>query len=399
MKLRVLCWNVLADCYSKKLPLGTSLGITAAIENYKRPFFLEWDYRSNLIRNTLVESKSDILCLQEVDHFEEFFAQTLADAGFKAVYSQRPRRNDGCAICFKSNSFELIYKEVVDLDQIAEKVILSSRSKYSKQNIALIVILKDRASQKEILVSTCHIHWNPNLPEVKSAQARFILDRIAAVLSKSADLQGSAYPIILCGDFNSIPTDDIYGLIISPNPGSVGFINHQYMYPSHGRVEGVGHRYLTGPGTKFLCDASLGKLCKWMRVLGINVALDSWEYNKKSCKINQFFERARKERRVILTTSKTLRERSACPQSHLVYSNDMELSLAEIFYEYNLTLSRDSFLTVCGKCGGAIEEANIFDHRIMGKIMPIDRPVFACVECAQVNAYLYKLFSTYRAYH
>jgi uncharacterized protein with PIN domain len=126
-----------------------------------------------------------------------------------------------------------------------------------------------------------------------------------------------------------------------------------------------------------------------MRVLGVDVAMGSWDTDPLTDReraISAFFSRARSEARVILTTSRMISERSACPQSRLVStkSGNFEQVLVEIFSEFGLSLDRDRFLTVCGKCGGPIEEvSDCRDKRLMGRILPVDRPVFVCVSCAQ----------------
>jgi len=78
-----------------------------------------------------------------------------------------------------------------------------------------------------------------------------------------------------------------------------------------------------------------------MRVLGINIVMDSWnkcdgEQNQytssmKSSSINAFFQRARDEQRVILTSSKSLRERAACPPSYFISPSNLEQALISDF--------------------------------------------------------------------
>lgn len=61
----------------------------------------------------------------------------------------------------------------------------------------------------------------------------------------------------------------------------------------------------------------------------------------------------------------------------------------DIYREFGLELKKERFLTVCGKCGGEIEEAALEDPRIEGKMLPTDRQVFVCAKCAQVHASLF----------
>jgi uncharacterized protein with PIN domain len=162
-----------------------------------------------------------------------------------------------------------------------------------------------------------------------------------------------------------------------------------------------------GPSTKFLCDSNLSRLCRWMRVLGIDTALvpqvqppsaDEVRNNCNNGRITKqnkqqllkannerIFNQAREEQRVIVTTSTSMRERALCPPSCLVSTNTEE-ALIEICKEYGLNLTQERFLTVCGKCGGEIEACSHSDTRITSNkevIPPVDHDVLICKNCAQ----------------
>lgn len=243
-------------------------------------------------------------------------------------------------------------------------------------------------------------------------------------------------PIIIAGDFNSLPNSSVYSYLTHPH--GLPWTTQEKLF----RPEEV-----YGSGTRFLCDHSLSRLCRWMRILGIDTAIQSTDgsknyvdtlksthskaskeeahvntnTNQKAMKLRKhksslvfeaFFEKAKQEKRIVLTTSKQMVERANCPPCLLVPSSqlgNLEVVLAEVVRKFSLTLDPDKFLTVCGKCGGEIE---IFDMRemqeristgnvledetlaamatklldITGKVqngLPTDRPLFACVECKQ----------------
>jgi hypothetical protein len=119
---------------------------------------------------------------------------------------------------------------------------------------------------------------------------------------------------------------------------------------------------------------------------------------------------------VILTTSKGMRARAACPESMLVQGNGqaLEESLVELFERYRLPLDRDKFLTLCGKCGGGIVSCEGSEYRQIvcgglgggagagsegegeawrwrwgeeGEVpwVPEDRQIFMCKDCYQVG--------------
>jgi hypothetical protein len=77
-------------------------------------------------------------------------------------------------------------------------------------------------------------------------------------------------------------------------------------------------------------------------------------------------------------------ERSLCPQGVYVKTTDLQHALVDIVRDFKLTLIKEKFLTVCGKCGGPIEllldrnDPCLLDYRI-----PQDIPVYKCNACKQ----------------
>ncbi|CAE7502857.1 unnamed protein product, partial [Symbiodinium microadriaticum] len=116
---------------------------------------------------------------------------------------------------------------------------------------------------------------------------------------------------------------------------------------------------------------------------------------------DHIFAQATAEKRVILTTSKGLRMRAACPESMLVNAHGQSLqdSLVALFERYRLPLDREKFLTVCGKCGGGIVACEGDEYRQIvlearpgaaeseGDVgipwVPEDRQIFMCKVCYQ----------------
>jgi len=162
------------------------------------------------------------------------------------------------------------------------------------------------------MVINTHIHWNPNLPEVKIAQILCILqyirdrknDNANALMNGGATttaVDGATLPVVLTGDFNVSPHDEIYRLLTSTSSSpsssssssstssSSSYSDNIALLASHYKTRIYGEAF-RGPKTRFLSDPSLIKLCKQMRVLGINVAMDSWDggmaYSKTTKKGN-----------------------------------------------------------------------------------------------------------------
>ena len=135
-----------------------------------------------------------------------------------------------------------------------------------------------------------------------------------------------------------------------------------------GRIYDIYFGILRGPSTKFICDANLSRLCRWMRVLGIDTALESVDANelrsgkfRPAASSSQLFRQARKEKRVILTTSKRLQQLASCPQSFLVKSGKLDDILMDICKEFAIELDPQKFLTVLRSI-----EIFLLYHHILG---------------------------------
>lgn len=111
MYLFVCSWNVLADCYLQE-KLSSSQNFE---ESDKR--FLSWNKRKENILKCINESNGDILFFQEIDHFH-FYDFHLQDAGYQSIYLQRPQKMDGCLISFKTNLYELLHVQNIQLNDL-----------------------------------------------------------------------------------------------------------------------------------------------------------------------------------------------------------------------------------------------------------------------------------------
>jgi CCR4-NOT transcription complex subunit 6 len=99
----VVCYNILCDKYA-----------TASQYGYAASWTLNWDYRKERILNQLLDSKADIICLQEVDaeSYDEYFIRNLLAADYNGVHQPKSRAKtmseserkkvDGCATFYKT---------------------------------------------------------------------------------------------------------------------------------------------------------------------------------------------------------------------------------------------------------------------------------------------------------
>jgi len=77
----ILSYNLLADSYADPKFFPSCKDV-----------YLNFTYRSDLVIQQLRQFSSDIICLQEVDHFEDVFRIKLQELGYNMVYAQKNRR-------------------------------------------------------------------------------------------------------------------------------------------------------------------------------------------------------------------------------------------------------------------------------------------------------------------
>ncbi|KAI8797559.1 CCR4-NOT transcription complex subunit 6 isoform X2 [Biomphalaria glabrata] len=240
----VMCYNVLCD----KL-------CTKAMYAYCPTWALSWDYRKKGIMNDIIRGNADILTLQEVEteQYHNMFFPELADHGYDGIFLPKSRVKtmnsdkekksvDGCAIFYKKNKFEKVNEYQIEFSQLATKEGASNTDTdminrvSTKDNIAIVAVLRTKPDVYQnspvpapkgltqmLMVSTAHIHWDPQSPDVKLVQTMMLVEELQKFV-KEASMQFrpnapppsldvdlcNSMPLILCGDFNSLPDSGVY---------------------------------------------------------------------------------------------------------------------------------------------------------------------------------------------
>jgi len=83
---------------------------------------------------------------------------------------------------------------------------------------AIVSIGSDHQQQQPLLVATCHIHWDPDYSDVKLIQTMMLMNELKHIVEEATSLADAGassdsddcrscadVPLILCGDFNSLP--------------------------------------------------------------------------------------------------------------------------------------------------------------------------------------------------
>ncbi|NWS59128.1 ANGE2 protein, partial [Chunga burmeisteri] len=201
-----------------------------------RQRLLIWTYRFPNILQEIKQLDADVLCLQEVqeDHYRTEIKSSLESLGYHCEYKMRTgRKPDGCAICFKASKFSLISSTPVEF--FRHDIPLLDRD-----NVGLVLLLQPRFHCKTnaaICVANTHLLYNPRRGDIKLTQLAMLLAEIASVASQK---DGTFCPIIICGDFNSVPGSPLYRFIkegkLNYEGLAIGKVSGQEQFPRGQRI-------------------------------------------------------------------------------------------------------------------------------------------------------------------
>lgn len=222
---RVMSWNILAD--------------TAVQDHYETLYrqvpsvFLDWNGRKYKVLKEIEALRPHILCLQEVDHFEEL-KEDLRFKGYDGIFKARTgNRVDGCATFWLREEFELVESESIEFcelglrDNVALLTTLQSRSETSEVPKKLKKVEIDSKGEREggrettskkLVVTNIHVLFNPKRGDMKLGQVRVLLEKAKEVSGK---FEGA--PVISTGDFNFTPCSGVYEFL---STGQLDFENY-----------------------------------------------------------------------------------------------------------------------------------------------------------------------------
>nr|VDD20056.1 unnamed protein product [Brassica rapa] len=202
-KFVVLSYNILADYLAN--------------DHWRNLYFhiprnmLSWGWRKNKIVFELGLWSADIMCLQEVDKFQDL-EEELKLRGYSGIWKMRTGNAvDGCAIFWRSNRFKLVQEESIQFNQLSLRdnvaqicVLEALLNSHAKENEAS----PSESCSHRVVVCNIHVLYNPKRGDFKLGQVRTLLERAHAVSKLWDDA-----PVVLCGDFNCTPKSHLYNFI------------------------------------------------------------------------------------------------------------------------------------------------------------------------------------------
>lgn len=130
---------------------------------------------------------------------------------------------------------------------------------------------------------------------------------------------------------------------------------------------------------KFIADSMLGRLAKWLRILGHDVAYEPIISD------NDLIARSLNEDRIILTMDRKLTERESAKGSLYIRSDDYREQLRQVISHYNIDYKSHIF-SICLFCNvplGVIEKEKIKD-KVPPYVYSVHEEFYICPQCLHV---------------
>jgi mRNA deadenylase 3'-5' endonuclease subunit Ccr4 len=192
-EVSVATYNTLADCYS-----GSHTST-----HYR---YLDFEYRGPLIAEKIAGFNTDFICLQEVDHYQDFFHSVLKSLDYQSAYVMRTgSKTDGSVLAWKKEYWEsILLKEI----KFNDHPLAEMKPVFKQDNVAMLGVFRHRHAPIDVIVVSAHLFWNPRLERVKLAQAHMLLQEVDACKERWPSAR-----VIIAGDFNSLPKSKVVALM------------------------------------------------------------------------------------------------------------------------------------------------------------------------------------------
>lgn len=209
--IRIMQWNILAQALGE----GKDGFVRCPLEA------LNWQERKYLILEEILTYRPDVLCLQEVDHYYDTFQPIMSSLGYSGTFLAKPwspcldveQNNgpDGCALFYRRSRFSL---------QATSHLRLSAMMLPTNQ-VAIVQTLTCTATGRQFCVAVTHLKARSGWERLRSAQGADLLQRLRSITSQGAAAAAAAaasqdrataggIPLVVCGDFNAEPREEVY---------------------------------------------------------------------------------------------------------------------------------------------------------------------------------------------
>jgi uncharacterized protein with PIN domain len=142
---------------------------------------------------------------------------------------------------------------------------------------------------------------------------------------------------------------------------------------------GLGERVVLAGAPRFAADAMLGRLARWLRVLGFDT---TWQAHVPD---EALVRHALAERRTVLTRDRRLPEEWTLVPVFVLHAQDLRGQLAEVGLRFALAAHARPF-SRCNRCNEPLEPASAaqVEARVPRRVLANHREFWRCPRCERV---------------
>ncbi|KAH9508393.1 hypothetical protein Btru_055090 [Bulinus truncatus] len=205
----LVSYNILADCHLQR-----------GDYSYRKPQFLEQDYRHFVLMKEMDYLDGDIVCMQEVNpkYYHDVLLPAMASRGYEGSFMKRTKDywDEGAATFVRKSKFTVVSSQGLSLRDLAYKGVDSfnlsaevseAAKKYlDRADVVLLTQVKLNKTSQVITVCNIHVVYDIHALDVQCIQVACAVKEL--VSKAGSDLN----PHIICGDFNSLFSSPGYQL-------------------------------------------------------------------------------------------------------------------------------------------------------------------------------------------
>lgn len=206
-RIKIMTYNMLAQGLVRRKLFPTS---GAA---------LKWDWRSKTLLDEIIHYSPDLICMQEVDHFQykSFWRDELAKHGYRSNFHRNESKTHGVCIVFRSEIFLCPHQSFISYDKPCDGVPGARRN---TENVGLLNYLEFQPDvvkmypgiRSGLIVGTTHLFWHPFGTFERTRQCYLILRKFQEFTTtlRTVIRDQRGFYTFFAGDMNSQPFDSPY---------------------------------------------------------------------------------------------------------------------------------------------------------------------------------------------
>ncbi|TXG61023.1 hypothetical protein EZV62_012386 [Acer yangbiense] len=239
-----------------ELTLLSKIYVKSSLFPHSPPSCLKWKNRSEAVLTVLKNLDLSYVCTQHLSTHDDFYKGIMEIDGYSSIYIQRSgHKHDGCGIFYKQNSSELLLQERIEYNDLVNLIqdevvscddeqsnmlakgnedapkdgsshqnntsknhgdLSDPRIRLKRDCVGIMAAFRLKSHfYHVIVVANTHKDWDPELADVKLAQAKYLLSRLAQFKTLVSHKFECLPSVIVAGDSNSIPNDKVYQYLVS----------------------------------------------------------------------------------------------------------------------------------------------------------------------------------------